>query len=622
MINLNGNSTKLLYLSKFFSSRHKPAVQESENLFSLLLQNTHEIIVLVDAAKRIIYRSPSATRITGWANSEINSSEKFRQTIHPDDIKKLDSYLKEAFENPGKLIPTLLRSVHKDGHYIYLEGSACNLMHNEKVNAIVFNVRDVTERILKEQELVQSRERIIEREQQLQLYVEHSPVAIAMFDNELRHIVVSHRWLADYNLAGKDVIGKTLEEVFPGLPQKWKDIYQRSLGGAIEKHEEDAIERGDGSITFLRWEIRPWYTAAGTIGGAITFTENITERKKAEAKIAADEEKYRQLLESISDGFMALDTAWNIVYINSQSQRFFGHSAGYLRGKNIWEVFPNAVNGPFHRAYKQAMETQQHVQFIDFSPYSNLWLQTNVYPSPAGLTVYFTDITELKKLEQELLEQQQKEQLRVTAAIIDAGEKERNSIGEELHDNVNQILTGIFLQLSRVKSQQQEAGSIVDTSMQYLKKAIEENRKISKELIIPEFVTVPLLTQLESLVEYMLGDTGCKISINTGSCKEEMLSEKQKLIAYRVLQEQCTNITKYAHADAVSFFLTTDDNLFKMMIADNGVGMDAAAVSNGIGLRNIKSRLSLVNGAVHITTSPGNGFILEVVFPVNQPEVV
>jgi PAS domain S-box-containing protein len=609
---------KLLYLYKFFSTRHKPAVQENENLFSLLLENNNEIIVMIDAAQNVIYRSPSATRISGWTDEDVKQPGILHHTTHPDDLQKLDGYIKEVLQHPGKTVNTFLRTLHKDGHYMYMEGSVRNLLHDKNVAAIIFNVRNVTDHVLREQELVHSRERIIEREQQLQLYVEHSPAAIAMFDNELRHIVVSRRWLADYNLAGKDVIGKTLEEVFPGLPQKWKDIYQRSLTGAVEKNEEDAIERGDGSITFLRWEIRPWYTAAGTIGGAITFTENITERKKAEAKIAADEEKYRQLLESISDGFIALDTAWNIVYTNSQSQRFFGHSAEYLRGKNIWEVFPNAVNGPFHRAYKQAMETQQHVQFIDFSPYSNLWLQTNVYPSPAGLTVYFTDITELKKLEQNLQEQQQKEQLRVTAAIIEAEEKERNIIGEELHDNVNQILTGIFLQLSRVKSQQQEAGSIVDTSMQYLKKAIDENRKISKELIIPEFVTVPLLTQLESLVEYMLGDTGCKININTGGCKEEMLSEKQKLIAYRVLQEQCTNITKYAHADTVSFLLTTDDNLFKMMIADNGVGMDAAAVTNGIGLRNIKSRLSLVNGAVHITTSPGNGFIMEVVFPVNS----
>lgn len=609
---------KLFSLVKLFSARHKPALHQNENLLSLLLENTNEIIVMIDAAQNVIYRSPSATRISGWTDEEVKQPGILQHTTHPDDQQKLAGYIKEVLQHPGKTVNTLLRTLHKDGHYMYMEGSVRNLLYEKNVNAIIFNVRNVTERVLREQELIESREKIIEREQQLQLYVEHSPAAIAMFDTDLRYIVVSRRWIADYKLEGKEITGKTLEEVFPDFSQKWTNIYRNCLNGVIAKNEEDPMERADGSITWLRWEIRPWYTAAGSIGGAITFTEDITERKKAEAKIAADEEKYRQLLESISDGFMALDNNWNMVYTNSQSQRFFGHSAEYLQGKNIWELFPNAVNGPFHKAYKEAMETQQHVKFIDFSHYANLWLQTNVYPSQAGLTVYFTDITGLKKLEQELLEQQQREQMLVTAAIIEAEEKERNSIGEELHDNVNQILTGIFLQLSRVKSQQQEAGSIVDTSMQYLKKAIDENRKISKELIMPEFVSVPLLTQIEELIEYMLADTGCKTTINTDNFKETILNEKQKLITYRVLQEQCTNITKYAHADSVSVLLATDDHLFRMTIADNGVGMDTAVVTNGIGLRNIKSRLSLLNGTVHITTSPGNGFILEVVFPVNS----
>lgn len=586
-------------------------------MFSLLLENSSEIIVMIDAAQNVIYRSPSATRISGWTDEEVKRSGILESTTHPDDLDKLEAYIHEVLQHPGKTVNTLLRTQHKQGHYMYMEGSVRNLLHDKKVNAIIFNVRDVTERVLREQALAEKQLKIVEREEQLRLYVEHSPAAIAMLDTELQYLIASRRWLLEYGLEGADIIGKPIESFFPNMPEAWKEVYRRCMSGEIIKNEEDATQLADGTKMWLRWEIRPWYTGSNNIGGVITFTENITERKQAAEKIAASEAKYRQLLESISDGFIALDRDFNFVYANRMSEKMFGHPAEYFMGKNIWDVFPLSVNGPFYDAYKEAMETQRHVQFVNYSRYASLWLQTNVYPTPAGLTIYFTDITNLKELEQELLEQQQKEQLNITAAIIEAEEKERNAIGEELHDNVNQILTGIFLQLSRLRSNPQEAAGIVETSMEYLKKAIDENRKISRELITPEFLKVTLVEQLENLLDYMFGSTGCKINIHTGSFNEPVLNEKQKLIAYRVLQEQCTNITRYAKATTVTVSLATHESVFKMSIADDGAGMDTTVTSTGIGLRNIKSRLSLLNGTMHTTTSPGKGFILEVSFPVN-----
>ena len=608
---------KLRSLLRFFYLRKSSSLEQDENLFSLLLENTNEIIVMIDAAQRIVYRSPSATRISGWTDEEVKQAGILKQTTHPDDQEKLESYIKEVLAHPGKTVNTLLRTQHKDGHYMYMEGCVRNLLHDKKVNAIIFNVREVTERVLREQLLAENQLKIVEREEQLRLYVEHSPAAIAMLDTELRYLIASRRWLVEYGLTGKDITGKSITTFFPGMPAQWNAVFRRCLGGEVIKEEEEEVTLANGKNVWLRWEIRPWYTGAGSIAGVIMFTENITERKLADEKLAASEAQYRQLLESISDGFIALDRDFNFVYANRMSEKMFGHPAEYFMGKNIWDVFPLSVNGPFYDAYKQAMETQRHFQFVNYSSYASLWLQTNVYPTPAGLTIYFTDITNQKKLEQELLEQQQKEQLNITAAIIEAEEKERNAIGEELHDNINQILTGIFLQLSRLRSNPQEAAGIVETSMQYLKKAIDENRKISRELITPEFLTVPLVGQLENLLEYMLGNTGCKINIHTGNFNEPVLNEKQKLIAYRVLQEQCTNITRYARATTVTVSLATYESVFKMSIADDGAGMDTSVTSTGIGLRNIKSRLSLLNGTMQTTTSPGKGFILEVSFPVN-----
>lgn len=238
--------------------------------------------------------------------------------------------------------------------------------------------------------------------------------------------------------------------------------------------------------------------------------------------------------------------------------------------------------------------------------------------NPGNVYGVIHDITEIKKLELELLEQQAHEQHKITAAILKAEEKERNAIGQELHDNINQILTGIKLQLSRIRDISEETKVVVDMSTNYLNETINENRKIARELTMPDFKNTSLIDQLNCLTDYMLSQSVARKKIDTLCFDEEILSPEQKLTVYRVLQEQCTNITKYAKADTVNISLSTKKGICKMTVADNGVGMNAGKPSSGIGLRNIQSRLSLLQGTVSVQSSEGKGFALEISFPVEN----
>ena len=120
-----------------------------------------------------------------------------------------------------------------------------------------------------------------QREEQMRLFVEHTPAAVAMLNRELRYVAVSRRWLEDYRLGDMDVIGKSHYEVFPEIPERWKEIHRRCLAGATESCEEDPFPRADGRVDWVRWAIHPWRDASGHIGGVIFFTEVITERKLA-----------------------------------------------------------------------------------------------------------------------------------------------------------------------------------------------------------------------------------------------------------------------------------------------------------------------------------------------------
>ena len=137
---------------------------------------------------------------------------------------------------------------------------------------------DVTERHRIEAALRESEERT-------RLFAQHAPAAVAMFDLEMRYLVVSAQWLRDYGLEGQDVIGRSHYDVFPEIPERWKEIHRRCLAGAVEKSDADPFERANGRRMWLRWEDRPWFRADGSIGGIVMFTADITELKELQQQL-------------------------------------------------------------------------------------------------------------------------------------------------------------------------------------------------------------------------------------------------------------------------------------------------------------------------------------------------
>ncbi|MEZ4314494.1 MAG: PAS domain-containing sensor histidine kinase [Polyangiaceae bacterium] len=134
--------------------------------------------------------------------------------------------------------------------------------------------------------------RLIENEGQLRLFIEHAPAALAMFDREMRYLHASHRWLRDYGLVGRDLRGLSHYEVFPEIPERWREVHRRGLEGEVLRAEVDRFVRADGEVLWLRWEVRPYRDAGGAVAGIVIFTEDITELCAAqEALREADRRK-------------------------------------------------------------------------------------------------------------------------------------------------------------------------------------------------------------------------------------------------------------------------------------------------------------------------------------------
>ncbi len=126
---------------------------------------------------------------------------------------------------------------------------------------------------------------------------------------------------------------------------------------------------------------------------------DVKKRLRAElsAKVEENTIAFKDILDRISDGFMAFDRNWNFVYINNSAENSFGRDE--LLGKNIWAQFPDAVNTEFHEACHQAMRSQEYVYLEAYYPHSDVWFENHIYPSAYGLSVHSRNITEKKKIE-------------------------------------------------------------------------------------------------------------------------------------------------------------------------------------------------------------------------------
>lgn len=129
---------------------------------------------------------------------------------------------------------------------------------------------------------------------------------------------------------------------------------------------------------------------------------DIDEAVKSEKILHQKTREIENILESITDGFFAVNRNWEFTYINKEFERILQRSRTELLGKNLWENFPEVVDLEFYNQYHKAMSENVSVHFEEYNPVTERWLAVNAYPTDAGLAIYFIDNTEQKNYQQKI----------------------------------------------------------------------------------------------------------------------------------------------------------------------------------------------------------------------------
>lgn len=256
-------------------------------------------------------------------------------------------------------------------------------------------------------------------EEQIRAIFDNAPDSIIVIDQA--GVVV--KWNPEseklFGWKAAEVTGKLLNEII--VPEQFKEKHQAGMRRYLQTGQSDIIGKSidlwaikkDGTEVDVSLRISPMVLNNEKL--FVGFMRDITERKQMENKLKNFNEELvkkvddrtaelKNIFERIKDGFIAVDTDYRYTYINKKAGELIRLDPSTLIGKNMWELFPEAVGSATYQAFQKAMETQQYVSNTDYFEPLDLWQENHIYPSANGLSIFIRDITESKRKEQQINE--------------------------------------------------------------------------------------------------------------------------------------------------------------------------------------------------------------------------
>jgi PAS domain S-box-containing protein len=219
-------------------------------------------------------------KLSGYTREDVRAGLVNWARMTPAEYQDMDEDARRQIRETGVHLPYEKEYIRKDGARVW--GMFSAVAYEDDRNEGISIIIDITERKRTEKALRES-------EATLQLFIESSPVALAMFDHQMRYLHASRRWRSDFGLGERDLHGLSHYDVFPETTQAWKDAHRRGLTGEVLQVDAEQFVRADGAVQWIRWEIRPWRNAEGKVAGIVIFSEDITERKQAENALLRSE---------------------------------------------------------------------------------------------------------------------------------------------------------------------------------------------------------------------------------------------------------------------------------------------------------------------------------------------
>lgn len=413
----------------------------------------------------------------------------------------------------------------------------------------------------------------------------------------------------------------------PGLLLRLKKIIET---GTEEKWEDEyRLRRMDGTYAMVHDCGHIFYNNQHVALRMIGATQDITARKKSELQLLAAEQKLSLIAKQTINAVIITDATQHITWVNEAFTTITGYEASEVIGKIPGQFLQGKESDPTTVAYlNEQIKNQQpfDCKLINYTKAGEkFWVHLEgqaLFDVQGNCEQFFaiqSDITDQMLLEHKLVDERLQRQREITNAVLWAQEREREEIGKELHDNLNQLLAVAKLYLQMAKKSDTKRDMYLDRSSGLISNVIDEVRRISKVLVVPGMHELGVLDNIRNLVSELADIQPVVFDFHADEQLTKILDKKIQLTIFRIVQEQINNILKHANASNVLIDLSIHEQELILLISDNGNGHDLSHPAKGVGILNIRSRVAVHHGTIHISSEPGNGYTLQVNLPLKEP---
>jgi PAS domain S-box-containing protein len=566
-------------------------LKRAETRFRTLIENSGDIIALTDKEGKAIYASPSFEKITGFTIDDMRNKASFT-VMHPDQIEESRKALQEILDNPGKAIRRTNRYLHKDGHYVWLEGTVVNMLQHPDIGAIVSNYHDITDKR-------KTKEKLEQNEKWFRSLVEFGNDAIAILNEDNKIIYLSPN--------NEKILGYKLEEVYTPSPETIHPDDRANLMGMNLKSIEPGSTR---QFEFRRLHKSGkwiWLEANATnllhdpnIKGLIINYRDITERKSGEEKLQRSERIYKTIASSITGSvIIMIDEDYRYLLAEGDMLTSFGYTKEGLIGKRIPDVVSAeryaGLEEDLRRVFRGEFFTTETSRFgFDIiTRYVPLHDENEkVY---AALMVSI-DISQLKKTQRQIAELNKDLEWKVVerTSQLEAANKELESFSYSVSHDLRAPLRAIhgytqILQneydgtldnegkrlMGRVLVNTKKMGQLIDELLTF-------SRLGKKELARHGFSMKDLVQQVVKELRSLEGAREIAVRISDlPDVKADSTTIKQ---AWLNLVSNALKYTRLKERAEIEIGFTEDENEVTYFIKDNGAGFDMSYMDKLFGV--------------------------------------
>ncbi len=554
-------------------------------------------------------------RIVGLDPTEPAPRFEDQTSLHtPESWALLNSTVTNALKT-GEPYQVELELVRPDGRHIWTSARG-EVSHEGGTVTIRGTLQDITER-------KKAEEAVRETEARFRQIADTAPVMIYMADENANITFANQRWMDFTGSSEEQLHGEGwLEFVHEDDRQRSIDIYTP----AFERREpfvfEYRVRRADGEFRWLYTTGVPRFSANGNFLGYIGSDVDITDIKAAGEAVRESETRFRDIADSAPIFIWIADPEIQVTYFNKTASDFTGWSMEELSGDG-WQ-------GPIHDDDKQRSFETISAGYARREPFTldnrirradgvYSWVFTTGVPRYAsngeflGYIGSAIDITERKQAECILAE--------LGGRLITAQEEERKRIARELHDDLNQRIALISIELEQVA--QRSANSSVGIPVrlsEIQRKVVEishEIHRMSYELHPSKLDHLGLVPALRSFCDDLARSRGIKIDFQF-ECIPTLITRDITLCIFRIAQEALQNAAKHSGAHEVEVNLKGTDVALRLMVSDKGNGflVSTEKMTKGLGITSIRERVRLVGGEFTLVSEPGNGTVVQATIPI------